>query len=135
MENLTRKEVLKWAKGDRLDCPRCGPTSESTLDYDSYDYEDWTVWQNVTCTRCGIEFQVIFEFTKIDVNMGEGPVYSVVEKPSEKLVIEIQGGNLCDVYYIDPKTKRKLPKDVKYILRDHDNIAGGDPDPLPKGGE
>lgn len=76
---LTEEEVRAWAEGDKLACPRCKKMDEVTLDYDSYDSEDWTVWQNVRCTNCGVEFQVIYDFTRVDVGKGNGPEFDVAE--------------------------------------------------------
>lgn len=45
-------------------------------------------------------------------------------KKHPRIVVEVEGG-MVSVIYGDP-----LPFTVEFIVRDKDNIAAGDPDPL-----
>lgn len=44
--------------GDK--CPFCGNDAE--LNYSAYEFEEWNVWQDVTCEKCGAGWTNHYDF-------------------------------------------------------------------------
>lgn len=57
MSKLTRKQ-LRALKEESGCCPKCGSTN---VNFDSYQYEGDTIWQNAVCIDCQLKWQDIYE--------------------------------------------------------------------------